>query len=541
MNKIESKTPKSKSNKFNIPDFKSGESDLAKSKIAFIRNEEEEKIWQTIKTAINDTHSLTKDNKISGKLNSNFMRIESGFNYKTKEYDDGFLITHIEPLLDQAADLLDRCLKDRATWDELSIKMFNLAIELNEYKELDAIHEKEEKAGIYEYQAKLSNADYNAETISFNKNKIGEDWMQYIKDNYFDSGRVQDLKAAHELATLLGGFPPYFWVDQTLSNYGTVIWNGVEKFIYEHYQDASVTINGHDIDYRNEMLDFQKLFYETQKEISKSRVEGLKSKAEWDINNSDFQKERTLVSRKLQDIKVKAAVEDDGILNYAKRLIPLKQRFDNDFRDALARLKVVELGLSIIFGISIPLPKNETDVDYYDNCLLWTRNTIQWILKFSRKELNCIYPISVRNLVGNKRFRQMRKDKRWLIDVKEIDLPNMCNIRLRGVSLLAKNNCFSKKSIRQFQLSIPQKSQVRHFITGNSISFDQEFVDTTTFGRVHDYTKKENSDIIGLISLYNCSPLGLWKIEEIGKINSSFFGKLRDIIIELHIGYRNNK
>ena len=98
--------------------------------LTFSRSDEEKAIWNQLLNSVNKDLALTTKGNCCGDLNRNFLQIESGFKFTQAELDEEFLPTHIEPLIDQAADLLDRCLRDRANWDDLSVKMFNLALEI---------------------------------------------------------------------------------------------------------------------------------------------------------------------------------------------------------------------------------------------------------------------------------------------------------------------------------------------------------------------------------------------------------------------------
>jgi hypothetical protein len=119
-------------------------------KIEFQRSGEEQKVWDTVQNILNSDYLLTSDGTSAGQLSKFALRIEKDFSFIAQERDDDFSSFHIEPLLDQAADLLDRGLKDREIWDEQATKMFLLALELNEYRSLDEIHQAEEASGIYD-------------------------------------------------------------------------------------------------------------------------------------------------------------------------------------------------------------------------------------------------------------------------------------------------------------------------------------------------------------------------------------------------------
>ncbi|MCI0538005.1 MAG: hypothetical protein L0Z50_22545 [Verrucomicrobiales bacterium] len=133
--------------------------------IPFPRPNDEAQAWKSTVRKLATECPITTNESLSGPLNRFLLRIESGFTFKRNPTDTDFSPLHIEPLLDQAADLLDRGLRDRAVWDDQSVKALELWLELHEYKELDTIHSEEERSGVYEVPWKISNGELRAETV----------------------------------------------------------------------------------------------------------------------------------------------------------------------------------------------------------------------------------------------------------------------------------------------------------------------------------------------------------------------------------------
>ena len=504
----------------------------------FSRSEEEKAIWSQLLNSIEKDLTLTTKGNCCGDLNRNFLKIESGFKFNRAELDEEFLPTHIEPLIDQASDLLDRCLKDRANWDDLSVKMFNLALELNEYKELDKIHQEEERNGLYDVSWKQSVADYNAErTNSWNLQR-NSGYLDWVINNHFSQEKINKIYGAIQLSSILQGMPPYYWKGQDFDSYGDFTWNGTKKQIFEHQQAAAIDYGDHSLFSQKYGLSSQKNSIDNLSDISNRRLEGLKARADWDRLNANFQRRRTVVAREIQDIKTKAAVSDNGVLNYVKRLVPLKQRFDKDFRNALARMKAAQQGLKTIYGYDFPLPSDETSVDFYDNCLIWTRSAVEWILKFTRKELNTIYPISLRETLGSDTYKNMRESGLWQFEINENHLPEMCNLRLRGISMCVKVDSVLKERFWQFQTRVPTSAKIRHYLTKKVVSIDQSFIEPVVLGRVTERDILKIPDVVGMTSLYNGSPLGMWQTRVLGALPDKSHEKIQDIQIDLHLAYR---
>ncbi|MDO1444613.1 hypothetical protein Q0590_00040 [Rhodocytophaga aerolata] len=509
-------------------------------KVSFSRTQEEANTWQELRKQIEFLLGPTANNLSTGQLRENFLRVESNFKFKPEYLDDEFIPAHIEPLIDQAADLLDRCLRDRATWDELNVKMVDLALELNEYKELDKIHEEEEAAGVYDVNWHTSIADYNAERLNAINSEYNESYISSVSDNHYSFDEITKVYGAIQLSAWLQGLVPYSYQGQNFAGYGTHTWNGVAKTSAQHYKDAAVAMGTHGLYAQRYSFIAQQYFAQNQKDISRAKMKGLIEKAKWDKLNADFLRRRTLVARKYQDIKTKTATQDDGALNYAKRLVPLKERFHQDFRDALARMKAIEKGLKLIYGYNLPLPSDESSIDYFDNCLGWTRSVVQFIIKFSRRELNAIYPVSLRSLLGESNFKSQRKSGTWSFQIKESLFNEMTNIRLRGISLSIVDNYTHKDRIWQFQIQAPKDKAVdiRHFLTGQTTTLDQSHLDPCIIGRVVERESFKIPDVVGLTSLYNASPLGKWEIKALGSMPNKSYEKIDDIQVDLHLAFR---
>lgn len=74
------------------------------------------------------------------------------YGYKTDEINiNGLRFWHLESMLNQAADLLDRCIRDRAEYYQLSISQALLDLEIQQAEQDDAILRNELKKGLYNY------------------------------------------------------------------------------------------------------------------------------------------------------------------------------------------------------------------------------------------------------------------------------------------------------------------------------------------------------------------------------------------------------
>lgn len=513
-------------------------------KVEFKRSEEEKKAWETIQSILKSDYLLTSDGTPAGELSKLALRIEKDFSFIAQERDDDFSSFHIEPLLDQAADLLDRGLKDRETWDEQATKMFLLALELNEYKELDEIHQLEEANGIYDVNWKQSGAEYRAEETSSRWQSGLKSFVDNMLSNFYSGEAFNKQYNAARKASWLVGIVYYLFQGQTFSEYVKHKWGDSEKEASAFAIEAAEAQSEYSLNVQRESLALQQGVHNANSEVSKERLPGLEARSNWDILNANFLRRRTTVARNYQDIKSKAATDPDGILNYGKRLDSLKKRFHQDFRDALARLKAVQIGLRDIYGYDAPLPADESSIDYFDECLLWSRQAIQWLIRFSRAEQSFILPVSLRGIVGDNAWHDNCKSGIWEINLSEDFFIDLTHVRLRGLSAsfigsFAERRLCAEKKLWQVAIKVPPIGQINH-ITGNKVELDQSKIPPCRLARVTDRNSPRDPDIAGMSALFNVSPIGKWTIQVLGSVpKSSNFSEIHDIQLDLHLAFRS--
>lgn len=505
----------------------------------FNRDENDESEWSKIKERILHLFKIGEHNNdsLDQKINSNFSRIERGFIFSDEAEDGDFNFLHVEQLLDQAADLLDRGIRDRFEWDEISEKMLNLSLELNEYKDLDKIHRDEEESGIYDVERKQSLADLKAEkTIEQTQNTLaGRVEAELV---YGSSSIVEINKAlkAEQFGAWLQGVVPYYWKGQRFGGYIEYNIDGVVHTVADHLLRSTGIQGLNQYSRLRETVRMQMLAYLFQKLVSKERLEGYSAKQVWEEANAKFKRRRTKVARKYQDLKAKASTDEDGILNYSKRLNPLKKRFQNDFRDALARLKNAQKGLKLIYDYGEPLPIGESRIEYFDDCLIWTRKAIQWLVRFSGKDQGTIYPVSVRNTIGKENWKNSMDLRLFEFDLSNEFLNRLKNVRLRGISAFYSTDKEKFNRIIQLEVKAPSEAVVRVTDSSNGL-IDQSHLPPVILGRVASRNFTREPDLIGVTSLHNASPIGKWEIRVLGPQQLEL-DKIEDLQIDLHLAYR---
>lgn len=454
-----------------------------------------------------------------------------------------FLPTHIDILLNQASELLERAMSDRSKWDDMSIKNLMQSLDLRQFLDLDEIHLDETNHtlnninnGIYDQDPNSIKNQYDIETLNnaslnvaqkFYNDFITNKWSQAVMDKI-----VQDYLTAIQL-------------DHKASpDANTIATNYQEAFANSlANQFASNTIQNNSI---NLAL-----------AESNAKLKLLESSLDWATVNKSFQFRRANVVRKYQYLKIASNNDEDGILNYNKRLEPLKGRFDEDFRNAYARLLVCAEGLQLIFGYSsaLPDPLNTGKVYFFDSCLSWCRQAINFFNRFTRIDQTYILPISLRNLVQKQMNTTYNlsdespdySTESWdkviqsgIIQVKidESLFPNQYHIRVKGVSTFLdlqprKRHADEIDKVNGFiiaDIDAPPKSYYMHFDNGNRVAADQSRIPRLRMGRLGTRNFIRTPEVGGTSIFYNISPFGNWTITLPQVIDPPPGSKLTDLV-----------
>lgn len=166
--------------------------------------------------------------------------------------------------------------------------------------------------------------------------------------------------------------------------------------------------------------------------------------------------------------------------------------------------------------------------------VLWVRQAINWLVRFSRLDQNYVRPITLKYL--KKKNLAQRTGETWTFTVNEDLFPNQRHVRLRGVAAAVVSD--GAKGLWQMEIRPPSQSFVRH-LSGTRVDMDQSRVPQCYLGRVVDRSSFRDAEITGINALHNVSPFGTWKLvmshqSTHGEKSSS----LDDVQIDLHLAVR---
>jgi hypothetical protein len=171
-----------------------------------------------------------------------------------------------------------------------------------------------------------------------------------------------------------------------------------------------------------------------------------------------------------------------------------------------------------------------------DAVVLWVREAINWLVRFSRLDQNYVLPISLKNL-KKKKLAERKESDNWNFTITEDLLPNQRHVRLRGIgAAVVKED--GAKGLWQMEIIPPRNSVMRH-LSGTKVDLDQTQIPQCYLGRVVDRNSFRDAEVSGINALHNASPFGAWTL---AMSHQSTYGmkssSLDDVQIDLHLAVR---
>jgi hypothetical protein len=435
-----------------------------------------------------------------------------------------FRFWHVELLLDQSADLLDRCLRDRAAYDDLRSRFANLVLGVTSFARTDAVLKDEVAANAYKQDYLLSGAQYNAYDDQIGSYKSAHDVLQSLVDPSVDSNAALD--PANFSKTAQGDIvqTAEFWITrkQTISQMNST---QAEVDLTSKMRDAYLARS-----------QFDRSNYTSNPNINAP---------EQDKNNPGFRERRDGVARDVNGY-TETLMTDSGLAyNYRDQSDHLQTRFLRDFRDAYVRMRVARDGLQLIYGKTIDgFP--DVDDSAFDKSVTWVRDAIRYLAGFAQLDQCYVLTISVRQLTTDTEWKNAIAAARpgapvtfnFLLDEATLGADQR-HVRLRGIGACVTG------SDGPWQLSIkPPATSVVHYLAANAVvNVDQPDVPPVRLGRVLSRSGQIAPDLSGVASLRNVSPLSrdknassMWSVTVIGSASpGDTVDVLKDVQLDLQL------
>ncbi|ACH40864.1 hypothetical protein Gbem_3872 [Citrifermentans bemidjiense Bem] len=222
------------------------------------------------------------------------------------------------------------------------------------------------------------------------------------------------------------------------------------------------------------------------------------------------------------------------------------KRVCRDYEEAVNRISVAEDGIRLIYGYDgDPSPLTawaETLSASITSFSIWTRNTLEWLGKYQRREQAFTRAFSVRALMNRNAWGQLRH-ARDSFSVK-LQVPSELfqgfdNCRLRGVSA----SLIGEAGTVPWSLILRLPEAALFVREGQKVEVDQSRLPACLLGRVENRRSVRRSEFCGMVSHANASPVGRntaegqWSLELFRPTGSAteLFAQVDDLIVEIKI------
>ncbi len=439
---------------------------------------------------------------------------------------------HIEPLLDQTIDLLSRAIGERETANALSSKAFQTKLELEEFRDLDEIHQREITDGAYDIAYTKAYAEYRAESSLLYNLRNSLFRLNYVINNRFEYSAINKVYQAR----IYSAFTSNGALFTHSKDYMSYTIQGTDFSLAGKKNDVALELSSIMADWElgNQTFSIHRQRDELEGRISaaEERAEGHKKTAEWLRKSIQHRFDRLAISRRLNAEKVQAVTAPAGALNYVEQLNPIKERISFLFQQARQRLISIAKGFSEVYGVSVPLPDNIKAYNYLDSCYEWALSASNWLISFQRHDKNVTRQFSVRKLVGDDAWVRGLQEHEWKFSLDLDEKPGTLFPRMRGVSA----HTIGQELVGTFEFTVTPPVEASTRTEDKVAIVNQQEIGNVYLGKVSPWSPEYDNDIGGVIATHNASPYGEWHIsvgmESTQGISAEY---ISDILIDIHL------
>jgi hypothetical protein len=426
---------------------------------------------------------LAKDNQVLKRFGKDFpIPQKEGLPIHMKVVEFNHFLAEI--LLREGSLLLDRCLEQRKTYEELKTKYFEACIQVDELNRLNDITTREEdkEDGNYFLPGKIA----TKELFKINNDKAVND--EAIKD----SGNIASYAKQTYAIYLSKHFKEY----------------ADERHLGDKERDflrLSNTYNGQLEESKAEVQQNQ------SKKLTKSiteQQEAAEANMYLKVRSARFQVERNDVSRLVALRRAIQIMTPGGALNFQEQMQSIEARLSNDLIAAWLRLSAAAKGFNLLYQYpySEKLPKETYGVKIdFDELVTWCQYTNTWLASFLDTQQIVTCSFSLKELIGLENFNDGLNKLKWQFNFKTTDFYNRKFIRMRGLAVQIE----SGHNAGSWNVAITPPTEA---ITKPE---DQSHIGTLYLGKVNERTYAVIPEISSPPKLYNASPIGKgnWNLE----------------------------
>lgn len=449
-----------------------------------------------------------------------------------------FPILHLEILIDQCQDILTKLINDRALYNDLAGRRFQLALEFHEFHRFDSLHGEEIAKGLYRHQVEREYAEYAAEVSNVDCLKMALKTLEDAQEAAFPYDKKAETSTYRSFLSWLSN-APYFRSTSPPIDY-TVNWK-----LHPYYGKKHDIAHAMTYDLSQIETVFRALVHNAQISQTKAALSSATNRAEahrvywsWLLENLKLRIERIIISKELNGIKKASTTADGGALNFPEAMDQIRIRAERNITKVLSRLEAISDGAKLLFGYDRLVPDRSDGYDYLDLLWDWLQQISEFVLQRNRAEANTIVMISIQAL-KNDVWNAGKSSGVWRIPLDEEVLGVREAVRLRGMSVYPVTN--EKDTLWKATVRPPVETwynlngvRVTHSASTKNPASTKKLV----FSRVAPWNPVRSGDVFGVNLLHNASPFGLWNVTLAGispfDITPSI---LTDVLIELHLAY----
>jgi hypothetical protein len=476
--------------------------------------------------------------------------IDAAFKFSSLESDAEFHYLHVEPLLDHAAVLLERCVSRRARWDQLQVEKWRLRLELAEFFRLVQVEERAREGGEDTLNYERAVLDSAAEQSLQENHKEAETQLKALLSDLSVSGLNRRV-AAREVTAWLSAYP---LKDSDLrGDDAGYTFDGVRKSKPEHLFEAAR--KEADQDAWEQVYSLLVQIYEAvaESEAARLRKESLELHTKACLAAISIKRDRAQIARDAVWEKAFQIQAANSILNYHERLALVHSGFSQDFREAIACLTAAERGLKELYDFPAGFPK-QPESTYLDDVNAWCFKARNRLAQMAQLDQSYTLAVSLKQLLKGE-WEAGRNASEWTFDLTDDMFAGQSYVRLRGLSVSVvgaepeipkggaqKSNAPPPEKVQGFwwaRVTLPAQGLVRN-PAGVVRELDQKSLPVCYLGRVGVGDSPGAPEIGGSRVLHNASPIGKqWKL----RLSPQSTGgtpteALEDVQLHLHLAVR---
>jgi hypothetical protein len=464
-----------------------------------------------------------------------------GFAPKADE-SQSFRFWHCDVMLEDAAELLERCIRDITLHDEYAVRAFDARIAIEQFAQLDTVHEKEIKAGYYTVNGDEAQQEHRAEVLSASGNEQAASTLQWLRDSLWNTTKVWEQVVFSVRAAWVSHYATY--KADHKNDLLAPIFNNAQKSIPDHLYDAALGQTTHSMSTQLNTLVAELQSRKGTGQSERARSVGKEARAKWEKNDGGFRRERTQVIRNFADLKARAFYEPGGILNYLEKMLPLRNRCVRDFNDAVSRISVSARGLKLIYGYDSPVPSVLSDpgdsvgAEAFTEALIWVRDALSFLSRFQQVDHNYVVAVSVRHSLSPGEWNAGKQRGEWSLNIAEELFGGDLFVRLRGVSAFVECDRSYEEEHRGLWTVTMVPPETSYCVHEGKQRVELEQI-PTPLSRAARATTRDSArdpDTVGVMALRNLSPFGSWKVK-VGSQSTTGtkLSKIEDVVIDLQL------